>query len=64
MGRVHITRDDQLRLHREINEETRKLYYNKYGKRSPHTLSRQELDDIKTNAGKRVQDRRKGRLVE
>lgn len=64
MDRVHIIRDDQLRLHREISEEARRLYRNKYGKRNPATLSRLELDDIKTKAGKRVQDRRKGRLVE
>ena len=55
------TDDDQLR--REIAEEYKKLYYKKHGKRKPHTLSRMELDKITTEAGKRVQDRRSGRLV-
>jgi len=63
MDRVHITRSDQLRLNREISEEAKKLYRDRYGKRNPNTLSTQELDDITTEAGKRVQDRRKGRLV-
>ncbi|GAH13349.1 unnamed protein product [marine sediment metagenome] len=49
---------------REISEETKRLYQKRYGKRSPSTLSTQELDDITTEAGKRVQDKRKGRLVE
>lgn len=64
MDRVHITRDDQLRLVKEINAEARRLYRDRYGRRSPDTLSTLELDAIKTEAGKRVQERRKGRLVE
>jgi len=56
------TDDDQLR--REIAEEYKKLYYKIYGKRKPHTLSSMELDNITTEASKRVQDRRRGRLVE
>lgn len=49
------------RLKKEINDEARKLYRDRYGKRNPATLSTQELDDIKTEAGKIVQKRRKGR---
>jgi len=64
MDRVHITRGDQLRLNKEIGKEAKRLYRNRYGKRNPNTLSTQELDDVKTEAGKRIQDRRKGRLVE
>ena len=63
MSRVRLTRDDQLRMVREIGQEANKLYYDRYGKRSPATLSRQELDDVKTEAGKRIQDKRKGRLI-
>jgi len=63
MSRVHITRSDQLRMVREIEEEARKLYHDRYGRRNPATLSTWDLDQIKTEAGKRVQDRRKGRLV-
>jgi len=60
---VHITRDNESGLVREIMAEAEKLYQDRYGKRSPDTLSTQELDDVKTEAGKRVQERRKGRLV-
>jgi len=63
MGRVHITRDDQLRLAKEIDHEAKKLHRDRYGKRNPNTLSTQELDDITNEAGKRVQDKRKGRLI-
>ena len=63
MDRVHITRSTHLGLHKEIEEEAKKLYYRRYGKRHPATLSTQELDDIATEAGKRVQDRRKGGLI-
>jgi len=62
MGRVRII-SDSLRLPREINEEARKLYHDRYGKRSPATLSTLELDAIKTEAGKRIQERRKGRVI-
>lgn len=62
MDRVHITREES-GLVKEIYTEAKKLYRDRYGKRSPATLSMQELDDIKTEAGKRVQERRKGRLV-
>ena len=63
MDRVHMTRGDQLRLNKEIHEEAKKLYRIRYGKRSPDTISTWDLDQIMTEAGKRVQDRRKGRLV-
>ena len=64
MGDTHITRSDQQRLVKEINTESMKLYHDRYGNRNPNTLSTLELDQVKTDAGKRVQDRRKGRLVE
>jgi len=63
MGRVHITRADQQRIVREIDDETKKLYQDRYGKRNPDTISTWDLNQIRTEAGRRVQDRRKGRLV-
>jgi len=55
------TDDDQLR--REIAKEYKELYHRKYGWREPYTLSTKELENLMTEAAKRVQDRRKGRLI-
>ncbi|KKN53808.1 hypothetical protein LCGC14_0599010 [marine sediment metagenome] len=63
MDRVKITRDDQEGMVREIAKQAKELYQDRHGKRNPVTLSKQELDDITTEAGKRVQDKRKGRLI-
>lgn len=52
------------RLMEEIMEETDKVYKKRYGKRNPATLSTKELEAISHEAAVRVQDRRKGRIVE
>ena len=51
--------DDSL-LIRQINEEFNRLYKARYGRRNPNTLSTLELDQIKTEAGQRVNKRRGG----
>ncbi len=51
-------------LQREVGEETMRLYRERYGGRNPDTLSSWELDQVRTQAGIRVQERRRGRLVE
>ena len=51
-------------LTHEIDFESKKLYAKRYGKRNPNTLSSRELEVIRHDAAIRVQDRRKGRLVE
>ncbi len=48
----------------EVEREVKRLYYKKYGKRNPATVSSKEIDDVNHAAMVRVQDRRKGRLVE
>ncbi len=48
----------------EVEREVNHLYKKEYGKRDPATLSSKELDAINHKAMVRVQDRRKGRLVE
>lgn len=63
MDRVHFSRSDESKLKKEIAQEFGRLYHNKYGNRNPTTLSTLELDQLKTEAGKRVQDKRKGRLI-
>ena len=63
MDRVHITRTDQKGMVREIHEQAKKLYRDRYGKRSPDSLSKQEIDNIMTEAGQRIQDKRRGRLI-
>lgn len=62
-GKYHIIEDYGYGIQHQIAEEAKRLYYERYGKRNPATLSTLELDEIKTEAGKRVQERRKGRLV-
>ena len=62
-NRIHVKRTDESQIIRGIDEEAKKLYRDRYGKRNPNTLSTQELDDITNEAGKRVQDKRKGRLI-
>ena len=63
MDRVHLIRGDQQGMVREIEGEAKKLYRDRYGSRNPHTLSTLELDAVKTEAGKRIQDKRKGKLI-
>lgn len=58
-GRYHMTDDYGTGIQYEIVEEAKRLYREKYGKRNPETLSTLELDQIKTEAGKRVQERRR-----
>ncbi|KKN74237.1 hypothetical protein LCGC14_0393230 [marine sediment metagenome] len=55
---------DTDRMLKEIQEETKKVYQKKYGGRNPATLSRHELEAVSHEASIRVQERRKGRLVE
>jgi len=59
MSRIYFIGTDESKTIREIGEEVERLYKDKYGRRNPNTLSKQELDQIKTEAGKRVQNRRR-----
>ena len=59
-GRWIETEDYGDRLQRDINEETMKLYRERYGGRNPDTLSSWELDQIKTKAGQNVMKKRGG----
>jgi hypothetical protein len=47
-------------LQHKIEEEYKRLYYDKYGKRNPATLSSWELDQIMTQAARNVNKGRRG----
>ena len=64
MDRIHFGRTSESRLIKEIAAEVDRLYKKKYGRRNPDTLSTKEIEAINHEAGVRVQDRRKGRMVE
>ena len=57
-GKFIMMEDYGYGLQYQIAEEARRLYYNRYGKRNPNTLSTLELDRIKTEAGQIIQGRR------
>ena len=57
-GRWVETEDWSNHLQREIDEETTRLYRERYGGRNPDTLSSWELDQVKTKAGQNIMKRR------
>jgi len=56
-----MSEDYGKRLQQEIDEEAKRLYRDKYGKRNPDTLSSMELDSIKIEAARKVIKRRIGK---
>ena len=58
-GKYHQTENYGKNLQEEIDEETKRLYYGRYGKRNPDTLSTLELDKIRIEAAQIVQRRRR-----
>ena len=66
-GRFVTTSTNITRIELEIMEEMKKVYKRRFGREFTESgfnqLSSQEQNDIIHEAGVRIQDRRKGRLV-